>query len=105
MANRRRAYWMKPKDDGLLEYLREIHPTAVPLTVLFWNLRETRGIEYSRETLKRRLARLIETGLVEIPRGENSTKNRFFRITDEGIRYLEGDYQPPELPSDLDELD
>jgi len=96
---------MMPKDDEVLTFLREIHPAAIPVTALYWNLQQIMEIDYSRETLKRRLSRLVETGLVEIPRGEHTTKNRYFRITDDGIAYLEGDYKPDELPNDFDGID
>ncbi len=93
---------MKPKDDGVLSYLAEIHPTAIPLTTLYWNLQEIYNVDYSRETLKRRIARLVEVGLVEIPRGLDSDKNRFFRISEDGLAYLRGEYKPSELPHDFD---
>lgn len=102
MVDRRRAYWMNPKDDRILEYLGQIHPSALPVTALYWNLQEVEGIEFSQETMERRLGRLVEVGLVEIPRGKNSMKNRFYRITGSGIAYLEGDLQPDELPEDFD---
>jgi len=105
MAERReRAYWMNSKDDTILEYLREVG-VAEPLSVIFWNLEDSYEIGFSIHTLRRRLLRLVETGLVEIPRGGDSEDTTYYRITDDGIAYLQGDLRPDDLPEDFDGVD
>ncbi len=95
---------MNEKDDTLLEYLAEVG-VAEPLSVIFWNLQEEYDVGFSIHTCRRRLLRLVETGLVEIPRGDESKDTTYYRITKQGRDYLSGDLQPDELPSDFDELD
>jgi len=92
---------MSSKDDDILEFLRDIYPTALPLTALYWNLEKTRDVGYSKDTVERRLRRLIEAGLVEVPRGLDSSKNQYFRITDRGIAYLDGEHAVEDLPDDF----
>jgi predicted transcriptional regulator len=73
---RDRAEWMNPVDDQILELLEE-EGNMTP-----------RGVEHFGVTVSDhagdRLSKLAEYGLVErITRG-------LYRITDEGLRYLEG---------------
>lgn len=92
---------MNEKDDILLEYLQEVG-VAEPLSVIFWNLQDQHEVGFSIHTCRRRLLRLVEVGLVEIPRGADSKDTTYYRITDQGRKYLSGDFQPDELPADFD---
>ncbi len=92
---------MNGKDDTLLEYLDEVG-VAEPLSVIFWNLEDQYDIGFSIHTCRRRLLQLVEVGLVEIPRGEDSKDTTYYRITDKGRDYLSGDLRPEELPSEFD---
>lgn len=91
---------MNEKDDVVLEYLSDVG-SAESLSVIFWNLENEYGIDFSVHTLRRRLAKLVETGLVETPRGADSTDSTYYRISELGERYLAGDHQPEELPEDF----
>ncbi len=92
---------MNEKDDTILEYLSEVG-AAEPLSVIFWNLEDRDLIDFSIHTLRRRLLRLVETGLIEIARGANSTDTTYYRITELGERYLTGDHRPDDLPDEFD---
>jgi len=93
---------MNEKDDTLLEYLDEIG-VAEPRSVIFWNLEDQYEVDFSIHTCRRRLLRLVDAGLVEIPRGEDSKDTTYYRITDRGRGYLAGDYKPEELSDEFDE--
>jgi len=92
---------MNEKDDVILEYLRDVG-VAEPLSVIFWNLEDSYDIGFSIHTLRRRLLRMVETGLIEIPRGGDSEDTTYYRITPDGISYLEGELRPDALPDDFD---
>jgi repressor of nif and glnA expression len=83
---------MNEKDDAILEYLQDVG-AAEPPKVIHWNLTEDRGQgDFSLKTLRRRLDRLEEASLVEVAR----ESGRYFRITDQGERYLSGEYDVTE---------
>lgn len=76
---------MTGRDDIILEFLGE---TGVALNKrgLEINLREE-GYDVSYSTIKRRLPKLEEAGLLEIV----FETGPWYRITDRGIGYLEGE--------------
>jgi len=76
---------MTARDDIILEYLAE---TGVSLNKrgLEVNLRGE-GYDISYSTIKRRLPKLEEAGLIEVVRESGP----WYRITDSGREYLDGD--------------
>ena len=91
-APRNRAHWMNEKDDTILEYLQDVG-AAEPPKVIHWNLIEDRHQgNFSLKTLRRRLDRLEEAGLIEVARESGP----YFRITDRGERYLSGEHDASE---------
>lgn len=83
---------MNEKDDIILEYLEAVG-VAEPPAVIHWNLVETGPHEFSVRTLRRRLARLSEANFVKIVNEEG----RYYEIADNGLAYLDGDLEAPEL--------
>ena len=88
MPGRRRGGWMIGKDDSLLEYLRDIHPSAEPPAVIHFNMTERGLADHSIDTTRRRLSKLEEHGLSEIA----YEKGAYHRITQDGLDYLDGDF-------------
>lgn len=88
---RRRAPWMTGSDDKILELLAE-SGMALNKKVLQVNF-ELAGEEISYSTLKRRLPKLKEAGLVEQVR----EKGGYYRITERGEQYLAGEFDASEL--------
>lgn len=89
---------MNETDDVILEYLRDIRPSAEPPTVIHFNIHNPRrgslGLDarvtdgrFALNTLRNRLDRLEDVGLVEIVR----EKGRYRAITEDGLRYLRGE--------------
>jgi len=93
MDRRRRAHWMTSKDDSILEYLADVG-SAEPQRVIYWNMTEQGLIDCHYRTIGRRLTKLVETGLVEIARGEGTNEDSYYRITPAGRDYLAGEYKP-----------
>jgi len=76
---------MTGRDDIILEYLED-SGTALNKRGLEINLRKE-GYDISYSTIKRRLPKLHEAGLIEVV----SEKGPWYQITEEGTEYLEGD--------------
>lgn len=97
---------MNEKDDVILEALDHVYPVAIAPTPLHWNIQnplwrkldvESRtGGGFSLNTLRNRLEKLSELGLVEIKRERGS----YFALTSEGRDYLRGDLDASELEGD-----
>lgn len=82
---------MNEKDDAILEYLEETDVSEPP-AVIHFNI-ELRGSRFSIRTLKRRLKRLRDAGLVQVDYDEG----RYHSISNEGRAYLRGDLDASEL--------
>lgn len=82
---------MNEKDDVILEYLQETDVSEPP-AVIYFNI-TNRGSDFSLRTLKRRLKRLRESGLVQIDYEEG----RYHSISDDGRAYLAGDLDASKL--------
>lgn len=82
---------MNEKDDAILEYLEDTGVSEPP-AVIHFNLTR-RGPGFSIRTLKRRLKRLRDLGLVQIDYEEG----RYHSISDKGRSYLSGDLDASEL--------
>jgi DNA-binding PadR family transcriptional regulator len=80
---RRRAPWMTGYDDIILEVLEEtgavLNKKSIELNAELFN----REISYS--TIKRRMPKLVEAGLVDVYR----EKGPYYRITPLGRQYLD----------------
>jgi len=85
---RQRAGWMTSSDDTILELLEE-SGLALNKKAMHVNFK-ARGISISYNTIKRRIPKLADAGLVE----ELDDEPSYCRITDEGLAYLDGDHQP-----------
>jgi len=83
---------MNEKDDSTLEYLYQTG-SAEPQGVILWNMHDKDLADFSYTTLGRRLRKLVEYDLVEIPRG-NGDGDPYYRITEKGRQYLAGEYKP-----------
>lgn len=82
---------MNEKDDDILEYLNETDVSEPP-AVIYFNI-QRRGAEFSLRTLKRRLKKLREVGLVQIDYEEG----RYHSISEQGRAYLAGDLDASKL--------
>ena len=83
---RKRASWMKPADDPILEYVRdagEVNPAVI-----------ARNTDLHRKYVSRRCGTLAEYGLFEAL-GEG-----YYRITETGTRYLNEEIDADELETD-----
>jgi DNA-binding IclR family transcriptional regulator len=80
--------WMHlPTDHFLLELLEETDLILSPAVL-------ARNLDYNRVTVSRRLTELTDYGLVErVDRG-------YYRITDAGVAYLDGDLDAETLEPD-----
>jgi len=88
---RQRAPWMQPKDDIILETLAIGAALSISGIAVNSQLETATGV--SERTLRRRLDDLIAGGLVE----RVGPNDRFYRLTHDGQRYLDGDHEPPEI--------
>ncbi|ADQ68467.1 hypothetical protein [Halogeometricum borinquense] len=93
---------MNEVDDAILEFFREMESISgervelQPGTV-HHNIAEVRGYsEKSRSTFSRRIGDLEKIGLLELT---DETK-RYYRITEKGLAYLEGEIKAEELEPD-----
>ncbi|MFD1600991.1 hypothetical protein [Halobellus rarus] len=94
---------MNEKDDIILEALNLLYPAAISPTPLHWNIENRFDEElkykartdggFSLDTLRNRMERLVELGLIEICRERGS----YHSITEEGRAYLAGDLDAAEL--------
>ncbi|MFB6193487.1 MAG: hypothetical protein ABEI75_00345 [Halobaculum sp.] len=88
---RKRADWMKPADDQILEAMNLLG-NVTPLLVSKEG--QTNYVDIGKNYAGRRLRELAEYGLVEeLERG-------LYRLTDEGERYLDGELDAAELSMD-----
>lgn len=90
---------MRPKDDIILETLAIGAALSISGIAVNSQLKTANGV--SERTLRRRLDDLIAGGLVE----RVGPNDRFYLITHEGQRYLDGDHEPPEIDDDDDDDD
>lgn len=93
---------MNENDDIILEYLLKISPAAEAPTAIHFNLDRCAGeLDYykrtdggiSLDTVRNRIRRLEDIGLVEIVR----EKGKYRAITDDGEAYLTGELDASEL--------
>lgn len=92
---------MNARDDVLLDYLYEIHPSAAPPTPIHWNIHNRREElldkhrcePFSKNTTRNRLRKLEKAGFVRIAREDS----KYREITEEGIEYIQGERDAPEL--------
>lgn len=106
MPNRWRVYWMNEKDDIILEAMEYCHPVAIAPTPLYWNIENTLSEElnlgartnggFSLNTLRNRVDKLIDLGLIEVKRD----KGRYMGLTEEGRLYLRGELNVATLEND-----
>ena len=96
---RPRVPWMNETDDTILEYLAQLevnggYVTQSP-TAVWVNLDEEMGIlDKSQSTISRRMKRLEKMDLLE----KTDEKRAYYRITDKGLRYLDGELSRDDLP-------
>lgn len=102
---RPRVPWMTEIDDVILDYLYDIgtkheHQVVQPPKTVWWNLvEELEMIDRSPTTVRRRMQKLTEEGLLE----QIEAKGTYYRLTDLGVRYVEGDVTLDELSIDRDD--
>ncbi|ELK55830.1 phage PhiH1 repressor protein-like protein [Haloferax sp. BAB-2207] len=82
---------MTGNDDKILELLAQ-GCLALSKKAIMVNF-ELSGIDISYSTVKRRLPMLEDAGLVELVREQGG----YYRITDQGIAYLNEEFEPPEI--------
>ena len=88
---------MNEKDDIILEALLHFSPGALGATALHWNIEQRLADEldypertndgFSLETLRNRITRLVDVGLIEVVR----EKGNYVAISKDGRLYLNGD--------------
>ena len=102
---RPRVPWMTEIDDVILEYLHDIgaeHDFAIvqpPKTVWYNLVEELKVIDRSPATVRRRMNKLGEEGLLE----EIDADGTYYRISELGVRYVRDEVERDELISDVDE--
>ncbi|WP_440764701.1 transcriptional regulator [Natronorubrum sp. DTA7] len=90
---------MNEVDDAILEYLRELetdtsHRISLPPTVVWYNLvDELEVLDRSQNTVSRRMNVLSDAELLE----KVDEKRGYYRITDRGFAYLEGELDTKKL--------
>jgi DNA-binding PadR family transcriptional regulator len=82
--------WMTKSDPAILEFFEE-HEIAMPPAVVSFNIT---GV--SHPTVKRRMPKLAEHGLLEKVEG----KRGYYRITEVGQQYLAGETETDVLESE-----
>lgn len=96
---RARVPWMNEADDAILEYLQELetdagHRISLPPTAIWYNLVEQLGVlDRSQNTISRRMNVLADAGLLD----KTDEKRGYYRITDQGLAYLDGSLTSAEL--------
>lgn len=88
---RPRVDWMTGSDDSILELLDE-SDVALPPRGIEINLQQA-GVSISNRTIKRRLKKLHDWGLVDLI----NEKSSYYAITEKGREYLSGDLNASEL--------
>ena len=81
---RPRVDWMNQTDDRILELLDESDLILTPAVM-------ARNLDYTRNWVSRRVGKLESAGLVE------PIDSGYYRISDRGRAYLEGDLDADEL--------
>jgi len=84
---RPRVSWMNQTDDRILELLAESGLILSPAVM-------AKNLEYSRNWISRRTGKLVENGLVE------QVDDGYYRITDRGRAYLEGELEAEDLETE-----
>jgi len=94
---------MNEADDAILELLRELEISgtrvALPPTAIWFNLQEMEALDRAPNTISRRMKKLTEMDLVE----QVDEKRGYYRITDKGLAYLDGDLDADDLRAPEDE--
>lgn len=96
---RPRVPWMNETDDAILEFFEELYgagelEVALPPTAVWYNLVvDLCVLDKSTNTISRRMNRLDEMGLLE----KVDQKRGYYKFTDKGRRYLNGDLDAEEL--------
>lgn len=102
---RARVPWMNEVDDAILEYYRTFEGTTdsrlcLPPMAVWYNLVEELGaLDRSSATISRRMKILDEMGLLE----KVDAQRGYYRITNKGLAYLEGDLDAEDLQLPDDE--
>lgn len=97
---RPRVPWMNETDDSILEYLAQLEigggnrVTQSPTAVWVNLAQEFDVLDKSQSTVSRRMKRLEQMDLLE----KTDEKRAYYRITDKGIRYVNGEISREELP-------
>lgn len=92
---------MNQTDDVILEFLEDLTSdgtrVALPPTAIWMNVNQQMGaIDRAPNTISRRVKKLNEMGLVECIDEERG----YYRITDKGLAYLEGELEAEDLRVD-----
>jgi len=92
---RPRVEGMNEVDDAVLEFFAaQAEGVAFPPTVVWYNLHERLGvIDKSRDTVARRMRKLIDRGLLS----KISEERGYYQITQKGRDYLLGDLDADDL--------
>lgn len=102
---RARVPWMNEVDDAILEYYRTLEDTTdpricLPPMAVWYNLVEQMGaLDRSSATISRRMKILDKMGLLE----KVDEKRGYYRMTDKGLAYLDGDLDAEDLQLPDDE--
>lgn len=80
----RRVEWMNPVDDSVLRFLGRTEAVLSPTCI-------ARNVEYDDEYVGKRCRRMEEFGLL------CAADDGYYRISDLGELYLDGDLDPAEL--------
>ena len=81
---RPRVEWMNQTDDRILELLAESDLILSPAVTAI-------NLDYSRNWVSRRMGKLEDAGLLE------QVKSGYYRITEKGEKYLEGELEADDM--------
>jgi len=99
LAMRRRADWMTRNDDVVLEILLDADPIAIPPQVVHYHIEQSSAtLEVTKQTVSNRLQKLNQANLVSRERGDAG----YYRLSDHGRDYLNGDAEAPDIGGDGD---
>ena len=96
---RPRVPWMNETDDSILEFLAQLEidggdRVSLSPTAVWVNLSGDLDIlDKSQSTVSRRMKRLDQMDLLE----KTDEKRAYYRITDKGVRYVNGEISREEL--------
>lgn len=90
---------MNEADDAILEFFERLEDSgisvALPPTAVYVNLvEELETLDRSSKTISRRMSNLEKMGLLEVV----DEKRRYYRITEMGMAYLEGQLDAEDIP-------